>query len=207
MLDALKKIAVSVFIAAMGGVLGAPFVAAAIAVSALVVPLTSNTPPPPYTDPQLATTNALGGVASSLGCAANAIPDSVSAVTKHYDLLNVASTGDCFASATVSDATTTRIIAVTWANDDGTGTKPQVCLQLGGTTEPTFKCPRSDGSGAVITHRAGGCVLSSVGQTCTFLVRPQVAGCTSWDTCHIPVWITGSQGIGANDTVNVAVYQ
>lgn len=157
----------------------------------------TNTPPPPYTDPTLATTNALGGVGASLACTRDVAASFGDLATR----AGLASAGCTEEGAPglglpslnnpqgVAIATTTRVIALKLTDIQGANTR--VCVQLGqiGAVPPSYTCPDSNAAGPT-----GGCSLLNASESCTLLVRPQAAGCTDYPTCHYPIFASRSAG-------------
>ncbi len=154
----------------------------------LTDPGTSGTPPPPYTDPQLTITNALGGVGRLQGWS---------------KIIGIATTKDLLADANIPTdiqadvespivTTATRFVTVTLTCGSGTGCAVAagdgVCARLGPDTDsPALTCTAPTISAHTSPHSNGGCYLTTLGQSCTFTIRP-IASCTSYATCHQPLW-------------------
>ena len=161
----------------------------------LILPLlASNTPPPPFTDPVTTTTNALGGVAQTLAC--------TEAVGVLQDIAGTPKWGNatCDVSGlTAQAAAQARVYTVKMlATDAANG---RICVGLAPST-PNVGCTDTNVTGSGL-----GCTLINAGDFCQYTVRPQVSGCTSWGTCHLPIWAAGSASHSAASLVEVSVTQ
>lgn len=172
----------------------------------------SGTPPPPYTDPSIATTNALGGLGRSQawGVSTNnaGARDVLSATFLHTD-----------SSADVQDTSTTtnlRYVTVKWVCGSGTAcaalTNEAVCVRLGpnanggGTTlAPALGCPNPDVADISTNASTGGCYLTAIGESCTFQLRP-ITSCASYAACKPSLWARASTASTVNAIVNVSVF-
>jgi hypothetical protein len=174
-----------------------------IAYSALAIAVVSGnvgvagTPPPSYTgDPATAITNALGGVGRTQGW--TVIAPAAAAV-------------DVLASANIpaaiqadveapSSTYTTRFVTVKRVLDNASEANLAVCVRLGPDTDsPALACADTDEVG-----QAGGCFLTATNDSCTVTIRP-IQQCTSYATCHQPVWVMASGGDVETTVVAVSV--
>jgi hypothetical protein len=168
----------------------------------------AQTPPPPYTDPQLTTTNALGGIGRTQGYKVT------TNTTAALDLLAAAQIPTALVDdLTAADVSTkTRFVSVELACtaelvDGGPNTDctldagEAACVRLGPATNvPPLSCT---GAG-ILGGATGGCYLKSVGDVCQFTLRP-ITQCTSYAECHGPLWaMTSSGGTPLTLVVSVA---
>lgn len=165
------------------------------------VALAGGTAPPPYTDAPVATINALGGFGRTQGWTVQAIS---------------AASRDAFADDRIpsdikseveatSVTTQTRWIYLTAVcnpsnADCSMDTTQAVCVRVGPATDsPALTCPVPQAIGST-----GGGYITAIGQTIGPIeLRPIKSGCTSYDTCHNPVWIRGAASTSV--TLHVAM--
>lgn len=167
----------------------------AAATSSVAIIDVRGTPPPPYTDPSVSITNALGGVGRTQGWTAIAqltavdlLADSVIPAAIKTDVEAVEATYN------------TRFVTVTRILDDASEANLGVCVRLGPNTDtPALACADTDEIG-----QAGGCYLIATGDRCTFTIRP-IQQCTSYATCHQPLWAMASGGTAETTKVQVSV--
>jgi len=168
----------------------------------------AGTPPAPYRDPNLTTTNALGGVGRTQGWKVST--NTSDAVDLLASAVIPAAVRDDVTLPAVS--TITRFVTVELActsedevdggpNPDCTIDEGQAaCVRLGpNTDDPALSCDSVGTRGGV----TGGCYLRALGDICQFTIRP-ITSCTSYDTCHGPIWAMTSAG-GTPLTLAVSV--
>lgn len=184
-----------------------------IAVSAYA----TDPPPPAYTDPNLTTTNALGGVGLSVAwtkqvpitTATDLIAGTSPSIIAMRNFLRAG-----YAGSTLFQPGNTqvnpRFVTIKRISDDASDANLAICARLGPVTDggggssplPALSCADKNAQGD-----AGGCYLASTGDSCTLTMRPLRAGCTTWDTCHEPIWIVASGGTNNGSLVAVSLWQ
>lgn len=154
------------------------------------------TPPPPYGDPGQAMTNALGGVGRTQGWTVP-VP-----ITNAIDVLADASVPAAI-KTDVEDPTSTyftRFVTVKRVKDNASDANLALCARLGPNTDsPALACVDAGSTG-----QGGGCYLTASGDACTFTIRP-IQQCTSYATCHQPLWLVASGGTTLTSWVSVSV--
>lgn len=174
-------------------------------------------PPPPYTDPSVATLNALTGVGLSMGWTKQ-VP-----ITTAVDLIGGTSPSSVsfrnflragYGGSTLFTPGNTqvnpRFVTIKRISDDGTDTHLAICVRVGPSTDggggssplPALACADTNAQGD-----AGGCYLAQTGDSCTINLRPLIQGCKTWDTCHTPLWIVASGGTDGGSLVAVSLWQ
>lgn len=160
----------------------------------------ANTPPAPF-DASTATANALNGVVKSFGCNTS---NGITQTAAWVDVLSQANFGGCTSvnDVTAANASATRIVTVKLAYNDGTSANWRGCVELGGDGASghfALGCAARDTAGA-----NGSCSLINAGDVCQWTIRPQISGCTSWDTCHLPLWVRASAATANKLVVSVS---
>lgn len=158
--------------------------------------------PPPYTpgDVNTAIVNSLGNAGRTEGFHSGTIGSTVKDILANDVLSEMYAASPTLAAE--MDRNTVfpymREVVVTLAEDPA-ATTGAVCARLGPASDgggdtntnpdgaPALSCTDSTDAGYT-----GGCQLTALGQSCTFMVRPKISGCTSYATCHVPIWVVGS---------------
>lgn len=167
-------------------------------------------PPPAYTDPSGTITNALGGVGFTAGWN---ITDLDGATSGSIDALDPdvgppVPPALTQGSQGTANAASIRTITVKLINspdlDDA------ICVQLGdsldqqhagGHPQSALECTL----GSTSTGSSGG-MLVSKGDIWQVTLRPKASGCTSWATCHQPVYVASiDQTPTTEPVINVEV--
>lgn len=155
-------------------------------------------PPPPYTDPSLSISNALGGVGRNEGWT---MTTSSSAAT---DALADASIPTAIKTIVEDPSATyfTRFVTVKRTRDNNSDANLAICVRLGPTTNAAPGILACAETNAV--NQGGGCYLIATGDSCTFTIRP-ILQCTSYATCHQPLWVMASGGTAETSFIHVSV--
>ena len=167
---------------------------------ALADALRSGTPPPPYNDPSLTTTNALGGLGRTQGwtvtIGSGAVVDVMADAAIPSDIK-----ADVEAPSTTSHLRFVTVMRVPTSTATSVST---VCGRLGpdvDTTPDKLSCPELQDSDA----STGGCFLFADGLLCQETLRPIVqCDSGSYASCHIPYWFRGSTDVAQQVHVTIA---
>lgn len=154
------------------------------------------TPPPPYTDPNLATTNALGGVGRTQGWTVTVTSGAT------VNLLSDAVIPADIKADVEAATNIPRFVTVERLTTSTAATDETVCARLGPSTNtPALSCLGLNDSDA----STGGCYLVADGKGCQFTERP-IRDCdsSSYASCAQPIWAIASASQAIQVHVQVA---